>query len=217
MNTLNILATGIRLAALACLLTACTKEPVPGNLKQTLLCDGNEGAAPFSLRCKYYYLDDYNNELEPTDTVNWTMDIALEGISQRFYSQSTGNDFFTEIDRPGEYTLTAVNEGNKTSLPVTVTDAQDAPSILTRQVPVKITSGKHEVQDTILEATPGYVITNASIQVHPNSIRVSSRVTISEDHSSAKLVVELQPKSGAFKKVVRAWFAGNVVLTERKI
>ena len=217
MNTLNILSAGIRLAVFACLLTACTKEPVPVNLKQTLLCDGNEGTAPFTVRCKYYYLDDYNNEVEPTGTVNWTMDIALEGISQRFYSQSTGNDFFTEIDRPGEYTLTAVNAGNKASLPVTVADSQDSPLTLTRQVSVKITSGKHDVQDTILEATPGYVITNASIQVHPNSIRVSSRVVISDDHASAKLVVELQPKTGAFNKVVRAWFAGNVVLTERKI
>ena len=217
MNTLKILTTGITLVVLACLLTACSKEPVPGNLKQTLLCDGNEGTSPFTARCKFFYLDDYNNEVEPTDTVNWTMDIALEDITQRFYSQSTGNTFFTEIDRPGEYTLTAANDGNKSSIAVTVIASQDAPYTLTRQVPVKITSGKHEVQDSILEATPGYEITNATIQVHPNSIRVSSRVKLADDRTSAKLVVELQPKTGAFNKVVRAWFAGNVVLTERKI
>ena len=217
MNPIKTLTAGITLAVLACLLTACSKEPVPGNLKETLLCDGDEGISPFTVRCKYFYLDDYNNVVEPADTVNWTLDIALEDMEQRFYSQSTGNNFFTEIDHPGKYTLTAANSGNTTSMMVSVIDSQDAPSTLTRQVPVNISSSKHEVEDRILEATPGYEITAATIQVHPNSIRVSSRVVVSKDHTSAKLVVELQPKIGAFNKVVRAWFAGNVVVTERKI
>lgn len=212
----NNLTMAIMLAVLVCLTTACTEEPAPVKLKETLLCEGNEGVTPFKVNCKYFYLDDYNNEVEPVDTVYWTLDIALEGIAQRFYSQTTGNRFFTEIDRPGEYTLSAANSGNKTSILVSIFDPRNAPSALVRHVPVSVSSAKHEKQERILEATPGYEITKATIMVHPNSIRVSSRVVISSDRTSAKLVVELQPKSEAFK-VVRAWFAGNVVLTERKI
>jgi hypothetical protein len=212
----NILALAIMLAVLVSLTTACTEEAAPVKLKETLLCEGNEGVAPFKVNCKYFYLDDYNNEVEPTDTVYWTLDIALEGIAQRFYSQTTGNRFFTEIDRPGEYTLTAANSGNKTSIMVSIFDPRNAPSSQVRHVPVSVSSAKHEKQERILEATPGYEITRATVQVHPNSTRVSSRVVLSGDGTSAKLIVELQPKSATFK-VVRAWFAGNVILTERKI
>lgn len=216
MKQIKILTSAITLAVLACLGTACTEEAAPVKLKETLLCAGNEGVTPFKVNCTYFYLDEYNNEIEPKDTVYWTLDIALEGIAQRFYSQSTGNRFFTEIDRPGEYTLSAANSGNKTSILVSIVAPEDYSSSLVRQVPVTIASRKHEKQVRILEASPGYEISSATIQVHPNSTRVSSRVTVSSDRTTAKLVVELQPKSEAFK-VVRAWFAGNVILTERKI
>ena len=224
MNPFITPARAITLAALVCLATACTEDPVPepeqrqeiNRLKTTLLCEGNKGITPFTLRCEYFYLDEYNNQLLPEDTVNWTLDIALEGVSQRFYSQSTGNSFYTEIDRPGKYTLSATNNGNITSLPVSIVDPPEALTTITRQVPVSISSDKHEVHERMLKASPGYEIIHADIQVHPNSALVISRVVISESHRSANLVVELQPAEEAFK-VVRAWFAGNVVLTERKI
>ena len=216
MKQIKILTTSAILAVLACLVAACTEEAAPVKLKETLLCEGNEGVTPFKVNCTYFYLDEYNNEVEPADTVYWTLDIALEGIAQRFYSESTGNRFFTEIDRPGEYTLTAANSGNKTSILVSIVDPQAAPKSLKRHVPVRIASGQPGRQERILEATPGYEITSATIQVHPNSSRVSSRVLLSSDATTAKLIVELQPKAKTFK-VKRAWFAGNVVLTERKI
>ena len=129
MNRIKILSTAVTLAVLVCLGTACTEDPEPKQtLKETLLCAGNEGIAPFTVRCKYFYLDKYNNEIEPTDTVYWTLDIALEGISQRFYSQSTGNNFLTEIDRPGEYTLTAANSGTKSSILVSIDEPRNASS-----------------------------------------------------------------------------------------
>jgi hypothetical protein len=224
MNPFRTLATAITLGALVCLATACTEDPVPesepeqeiNKLKTTLLCEGNKGITPFTLRCEYFYLDEYNDQLVPEDTVNWTLDIALEGIAQRFYSQSTGNNFFTEIDRPGEYTLTATNNSNKTSILVSVIDPPDALTTITRQVPVTISSDKHEVYERMLKASPGYEIIHADIQAHPNTTLVISRVVISETHRSVNLVVELQPETDKLK-VVRAWFAGNVILTERKI
>ncbi len=224
MNPFRTPARAVTLAALVCLATACSEDPVPeaepeqeiNRLKITLLCEGNQGITPFTLRCEYFYLDEYNNPLVPEDPVNWTLDIALEGIAQRFYSQSTGNNFFTEIDRPGEYTLTATNDGNITSMPVSIIDPPEALTIITRQVPVTISSDKHEVYERMLKASPGYEIIHADIQVHPNSALVISRVVISESHRSVNLVVELQPEIDS-SRVVRAWFAGNVVLTERKI
>ena len=224
MNPFKILATAITLGALVCLATACTEDPVPvpvpkeeiRKLKTTLLCEGSEGVTPFTLRCEYFYLDENNNQVVPEDTVNWTLDIALEGVAERFYSQSTGNNFFTEIDRPGKYTLTATNNGNKTSMPVSIANPPEALTTITRQVPVHVSSDEHEVYERMLKASPGYEITHADILVHPNSTLVTSHVVISESHRSVNLVVELQPEEKAFN-VVRAWFAGNVVLTERKI
>ena len=226
MNPFRTLATAITLGALVCLATACTENPMPvpepepeqeiNRLKTTLLCEGNQGITPFTLRCEYFYLDEYNKQLLPEDTVNWTLDIALEGIAQRFYSQSTGNNFFTEIDRPGEYTLTATNNGNITSIPVSVIDPPEALTIITRQVPVFISSDKQEVFERMLKASPGYEIIHADIQVHPNSALVISSVVISESHRSVNLVVDLQPETDGHK-VVQAWFAGNVILTEQKV
>jgi hypothetical protein len=226
MNPFRTPATAITLAALVCLATACSEDPVPetepepeqeiNRLKTTLLCEGNKGITPFTLRCEYFYLDEYNNQLLPEDTVNWTLDIALEGIAQRFYSQSTGNSFYTEIDRPGEYTLSATNNSNITSMSVSVINPPEILTTITRQVPVSISSDRHEVHERMLKASPGYEIIQADIEVHPNSALVLSRVVISESHRSVNLVVELQPEEKAVK-VVRAWFAGNVVLTEQKI
>ena len=224
MNPFRTLARAITLAALVCLATACSEDPVPkpepekeiNKLKTTLLCEGNKGITPFTLRCEYFYLDEYNDQLLPEDTVNWTLDIALEGIAQRFYSQSTGNNFFTEIDRSGEYTLTATNNGNITSIPVSVIDPPEILTTITRQVPVSISSDRHEVHERMLKASPGYEIIQADIEVHPNSALALSRVVISESHRSVNLVVELQPEEQA-PSVVRAWFAGNVVLTEQKL
>jgi hypothetical protein len=226
MNPFRTLVTAITLAALVCLATACSEDPAPvpepepaqeiNKLKTTLLCEGNKGITPFTLRCEYFYLDEYNDQLVPENTVNWTLDIALEGIAQRFYSQSTGNNFFTEIDRAGEYTLTATNNDNITSMPVSVIDPPEALTIITRQVPVFISSDKHEVFERMLKASPGYEIIHADIQVHPNTALVISSVVISETHRSVNLVVELQPEEKV-DKVERAWFAGNVILTEQKV
>jgi hypothetical protein len=188
MNLFRTPAQAVILAVLVCLATACSEEPVPepepeqaiNRLKTTLLCEGNKGITPFTLRCEYFYLDEYNNQLVPEDTVNWTLDIALEDIAQRFYSQSTGNSFFTEIDRPGEYTLSAKNSGTITSMPVSIIDPPEALTTITRQVPVSYSSDKHEVHERMLKASPGYVIIHADIQVHPNSALVNSRVVISE-------------------------------------
>jgi hypothetical protein len=223
MNLFKTPARAFMLAALVCLAAACSEDTVPeaepeqavNRLRTTLLCEGNQGITPFTLRCEYFYLDEYNNQLLPEDTVNWTLDIALEGIAQRFYSQSTGNSFFTEIDRPGEYTLSAKNNGNITSMPVAVIDPPEILTTITRQIPVRLSSDKHEVHERMLKASPGYEIIQADIEVHPNSALVLSRVVISETRRSVNLVVDLQPEEGA-PKVVRAWFAGNVVLTERK-
>jgi len=226
MNPFRTLATAITLGALVCLATACTEDPMPvpepepeqeiNKLKTTLLCEGNKGITPFTLRCEYFYLDEYNDQLLPEDTVNWTLDIALEGIAQRFYSQSTGNSFYTEIDRPGEYTLSVTNNDNITSMPVSVIDPPEILMTITRQVPVSISSDRHEVHERMLKASPGYEIIQADIEVHPNSALALSRVVISESHRSVNLVVELQPEEQA-PSVVRAWFAGNVVLTEQKL
>ena len=224
MNPFRTPARAVTLAALVCLATACSEDPVPepkpeqeiNRLKTTLLCEGNQGITPFTLRCEYFYLDEFNNQLLPEDTVNWTLDIALEGIAQRFYSQSTGNSFYTEIDRPGEYTLSATNNDNITSMPVSVIDPPEILTTITRQVPVSISSDRHEVHERMLKASPGYEIIQADIEVHPNSALALSRVVISESHRSVNLVVELQPEEQA-PSVVRAWFAGNVVLTEQKL
>ena len=226
MNPFRTPTMAVTLVALVCLATACSEDPVPvsepeseqeiNRLKTTLLCEGNQGITPFTLRCEYFYLDEYNNQRLPEDTVNWTLDIALEGIAQRFYSQSTGNNFFTEIDRPGEYTLSATNNGNIISMPVSVVDPPEALTTITRQIPVSLSSDKHEVHERMLKASPGYEIIQANIEVHPNSVLVLYRVVISESHRSVNLVVELQPEEAA-PRVVRAWFAGNVVLTEQKL
>ena len=224
MNPFRTPARAVTLAALVCLATACSEDPVPepkpeqeiNRLKTTLLCEGNQGITPFTLRCEYFYLDEFNNQLLPEDTVNWTLDIALEGIAQRFYSQSTGNSFYTEIDRPGEYTLSVTNNDNITSMPVSVIDPPEILTTITRQVPVSISSDRHEVHERMLKASPGYEIIQADIEVHPNSALALSRVVISESHRSVNLVVELQPEEQA-PSVVRAWFAGNVVLTEQKL
>ena len=224
MNPFRTLARAVTLAALVCLTSACSEDPLPvpmpeqevNKLKTTLLCEGDAGITPFTLRCEYFYLDEYNEQLLPQDPVNWTLDIALQGIAQRFYSQSTGNSFFTEIDRPGEYTLTAENNGSTISIPVSVIDPPESLTTITRQVPVTVSSDKHEVYERMLKASPGYEIIHADIQVHPNTTLVISSVVISETRRSVNLVVELQPEEKAGKDV-RAWFAGNVALTEKKL
>ena len=226
MNPFRTPATAVTLAALVWLASACSEDPLPvplpeleqevNKIKTTLLCEGDAGITPFTLRCEYFYLDEYNEQLLPQDPVNWTLDIALQGIAQRFYSQSTGNNFFTEIDRPGEYTLTATNKDTITSIPVLVIDPPEALTTITRQVPVTISSDKQEVFERMLKASPGYEIIHADIQVHPNSALVISSVVISESHRSVNLVVDLRPETDGHK-VVRAWFAGNVILTEQKV
>ena len=226
MNPFRTPARAVTLAALVWLASACSDDPLPvplpeleqevNKLKTTLLCEGDTGITPFTLRCEYFYLDEYNEQRLPQDPVNWTLDIALQGIAQRFYSQSTGNSFFSEIDRPGEYTLTAENNGSTISIPVSVIDPPETLTTITRQVPVTVSSDKHEVYERMLKASPGYEIIHADIHVHPNTALVFSSVVISESHRSVNLLVKLQPEEKAFR-TVRAWFAGNVALTEKKL